>query len=201
MSEIWIYVEGGGGRDSKAALRAGFAQFFEKARVTVGPAKTILRVVMCGSRHEAYDAFRRGTREHAEAAVLLLVDAEGPVAGTEREHLAAQDRWDLAFAGDDSLHLMTQLMESWIIADPDALARFYGQGFAAKSIPRRKNVEDIPKADVEKALKDATRNTHPGPYHKTRHAPKILETLDPATVRARAPRCERLVQHLLQTGG
>jgi hypothetical protein len=96
---------------------------------------------------------------------------------------------------------MTQLMESWFVADVKALTGFYGQGFAAGSIPKRKNVEEIPKADVEKALKDATRNTQPGEYHKTRHAPKILESLDPATVRARAPGCDRLLQHLAQTGG
>jgi hypothetical protein len=199
VNEIRIYVEGGGGKDSKAWLRGAFTQFLNKARPDGTRSKATLRVVMCGSRQETYELFRLGTREHEGAAVLLLVDAEAPVTGTEREHLAAQDRWDLSFAKDDSIHLMTQLMESWFVADPAALARFYGQGFAAASIPKRKNVEEIPKADVEKALKDATRNTQPGLYHKTRHAPKILDSLDPATVRARAPRCERLLQHLAQT--
>jgi hypothetical protein len=199
VNEIRIYVEGGGGKDSKAWLRAAFTQFLNKVREDGNRSRATLRVVMCGSRQETYEAFRLGTRDHAGAAVLLLVDAEGPVGGTEREHLAAQDRWDLTFAHDDSIHLMTQLMESWFIADPAALARFYGQGFAAASIPKRKNVEEIPKTDVEKALKDATRNTKPGPYHKTRHAPKILENLDPATVRARAQRCERLLQYLAAT--
>jgi hypothetical protein len=200
VNETRIYVEGGGGKDSKAWLRAAFAQFLNKASEADEQSRTTLRVVMCGSRQEAYEAFRLGTRKHEGSAVLLLVDAEGPVAGTEREHLAAQDRWDLSFANDDSVHLMTQLMESWFVADVKALTGFYGQGFAAGSIPKRKNVEEIPKADVEKALKDATRNTQPGTYHKTRHAPKLLESLDLATVRVRAPRCDRLLQHLEQTG-
>jgi hypothetical protein len=195
-------VEGGGGKDSKAWLRVAFTQFLNKGREADTRAKTTLRVVMCGSRQEAYEAFQRGTRDHARSAVLLLVDAEAPVIiGAERQHLAMQDRWDLSFAADDSIHLMTQLMESWFVADPAALARFYGQGFAAGSIPKRKNVEEIPKADIERALHEATRNTKPGTYHKTRHAPKILESLDPATVRARAPGCDRLLQHLMQTGG
>jgi hypothetical protein len=196
-----MYVEGGRGRDSKASLRAGLAQFFEKSRVTGGSQKTIWRVVMCGSREETYELFVRGWRDHPNSHVLLVVDAEGPVVGTEREHLAAQDRWDLSFAKDDSIHLMTEAMESWFVADVKALTKFYGQRFAAASIPKRKNVEEIAKADVEKALKDATRNTQPGLYLKTRHAPKILESLDPGTVRARAPRCERLLQHLAQPGG
>lgn len=200
MNEIRIYVEGGGGKDSKAWLRAAFTQFLNKGREADKRAKTTLRVVMCGSRQEAYEAFQRGNREHAGSAVLLLVDAEGPIPGTERQHLATQDRWDLSFAADDSLHLMTQLMESWFVADPAALARFYGQGFAPGAMPKRTNVEEIPKADVEKVLNDATRNTKPGTYHKTRHAPKILELLNPATVRARAPRCDRLFDHLLTAG-
>jgi hypothetical protein len=201
VKEIRIYVEGGGDKDSKARLREAFSRFLSEPRVHAQSRGIAWRVIPCGSREDTYDAFRRGIRHHAGSAVLLLVDAESPVAGTERQHLMTQDRWDLSFAADDSIHLMTQLMESWFVADRDALARFYGQGFAAASIPTRKNVEEIPKADVEKALKEATRNTQPGTYHKTRHAPKILESLDPATVRARAPRCERLFQHLAQTAG
>jgi len=201
VNEIRIYVEGGGGKDSKAWLRVAFTQFLNQSREADQSARTTLRVVMCGSRQETYEAFQRGTRDHAGSAVLLLVDAEASVIGTERQHLAAQDRWDLSFAADDSIHLMTQLMESWFVADPAALARFYGQGFAAVSIPKRTNVEEIPKADIERALHDATRKTQRGTYHKTQHAPKILESLDPATVRARAPGCERLLQHLMQTGG
>jgi hypothetical protein len=199
VSEIRIYVEGGGDKDSKARLREAFSRFLTEPRLELQKRGFAWRVVMCGSREEAYEAFRRGTREHAGSAVLLLVDAEAPVAGTERQHLTAQDGWDLSFAKDESIHLMTEVMESWFVADVKALARFYGQGFAAASIPKRKDVEEIPKADVEKALKDASRNTKPGLYHKTRHAPKILESLDPAIVRARAPRCDRLFDHLLTT--
>lgn len=197
MKEIRIYVEGGGDKDSKARLREAFSRFLSEPRMRFESAGIKWRVIPCGSREDTYDAFVRGSREHQAARVLLLVDAERPLAGTEREHLAEHDGWDLSFAAADRVHLMTQLMESWIIADPEALARFYGQGFAARSIPRRRNVEDVPKADVERALHDATRNTKHGTYHKTRHAPKLLESLDPALVRGRTPGCERLFQHLL----
>jgi hypothetical protein len=42
------------------------------------------------------------------------------------------------------------------------------------------------------ALTKATRATQKGEYHKMRHSPLILERLDPAKVRARAPHCDRL---------
>jgi hypothetical protein len=201
VNEIRIYVEGGGDKDSKARLREAFSRFLSEPRLDLQKRGIAWRVIPCGSREDTYDAFRRGSREHSSARVLLLVDAERPLTGTEREHLAEHDGWDLSFAAADHIHLMTQLMESWMLADPAALARFYGQGFAAGAIPKRHNVEEIPKEDVERALKEATRNTQPGVYHKTRHAPKILEDLDPATVRQRAPGCERLFQHLAQSTG
>jgi hypothetical protein len=42
------------------------------------------------------------------------------------------------------------------------------------------------------SLARATRDTRKGEYHKTRHAPLILERLDAAKVRGRARHCERL---------
>lgn len=201
MKEIRIYVEGGGDKDSKARLREAFSRFLSEPRTRAQSRGIAWRVIPCGSREDTYDAFRRGSREHESARVLLLVDAERPLTRTEREHLAEHDGWDLSFAAADHIHLMTQLMESWMLADPAALARSYGQGFAVGAIPKRRNVEEIPKEDVERALKEATRNTQPGAYHKTRHGPRILEDLDPATVRARAPGCERLFQHLARSTG
>jgi hypothetical protein len=199
VNEIRLYVEGGGDKDSKARLREAFSRFLSEPRLRAQTNRIAWRVVMCGPREDTFQAFRRGSRDYPSSHVLLLVDAERPVTDTEREHLSTADGWDLSFAADDSVHLMTQLMESWFVADPAALARFYGQGFATASIPKRQNVEEIPKADIERALHDATRHTKPGTYHKTRHAPKILESLDPTTIRARAPRCERLLQHLMHT--
>ncbi len=78
------------------------------------------------------------------------------------------------------------------MADREALARFYGQGFRATALPAREDVEGIPKADLEAALANATRDTQKGSYHKIRHGARILELVDPQTVRARAPHCDRL---------
>jgi hypothetical protein len=47
------------------------------------------------------------------------------------------------------------------------------------------------------SLKQATRQTQKGRYHKTQHAPRILESLDPTKVRRAAPNCDRLFRELL----
>ncbi len=93
---------------------------------------------------------------------------------------------------------MVEMMEAWFHADPAALAKFYGARFqksALKGDP--KNVEKIPKKDVEKGLKAATARTAMGSYHKTWHGPKILEVIDPQLVRHAAPNCDRLFQAIL----
>jgi hypothetical protein len=196
VSEIRIYVEGGGDSNSKARMRQAFSQFFAGPRERAQQRRTPLRVILCGAREETFRMFRAAVRDHADDRVFLLVDAEGEVAGTPREHLAARDPWDLSFADDDQCHLMAQVMESWFLADPDALARFYGRDFGARQIPARRNVEEVPKGEVGAALKAATARTQKGEYHKIRHGPMILESLAPDRVRARAPHCDQLFQAL-----
>ena len=45
---------------------------------------------------------------------------------------------------------MIEIMESWFLADRDALARHFGEGFKAAALPGNPaRVESIPKRDVE----------------------------------------------------
>jgi hypothetical protein len=196
VKELWIFIEGGGSKGSRDQLRQAFGEFLAGPREAAREKGVPWRIVMCGSRDDTFKAFRNAFRERPGAHLFLLVDAEGEVSDAAREHLAARDPWDLSIAGDDQCHLMAQVMESWFLADPDALARFYGQQFGGKQIPARKNVEEVPKPEVEAALKNATAKTQKGEYHKIRHGPQILESLDPDRVRKRAPHCERLFEKL-----
>ncbi|HEX6912977.1 MAG TPA: DUF4276 family protein [Longimicrobium sp.] len=201
MSEIRIYVEGGGDKDSKARMRQAFSQFLSESRSAARQQRVQWSVILCGSRDDTFRAFERDQKLFPDAHLFLLVDAEEEVTAPPREHLMARDPWDLSFAGDEQCHLMAQVMESWFFADPDALARFYGRQFGAKQIPARKNVEEVPKAEVEAVLKSATTRTQKGEYHKIRHGAPILESLDPRRVRARAPHCERLFETLAEALG
>jgi len=88
-------------------------------------------------------------------------------------------------------------MEAWFLADPEALALSYGEDFARNALRKNPRVEEILKADVVECLKQATRNTQKGAYHKTAHAPHILELLDPDKVRKPASECDRLFREIL----
>ena len=106
------------------------------------------RIVACGSRRDAYESFETAQVKMGNA--MLLVDAEAPVTSQGPwQHLRAIDGWARPpNATDEQCHLMVQVMESWFLADADALSSFYGQGFRKQALPQNPNVEDVSKQDV-----------------------------------------------------
>ena len=193
VTEIRIYAEGGGDqRSGKATVQEGFSKFLSPLKEMARERHIRWYIVACGSRQAAFDAFEIALQQHRDAFNILLVDAEGPVTLSPWEHLQERDHWSIQGILDDHCHLMVQVMEAWIIADLDALRRFYAQGFNPNPIPGRDDVELIDKADLEQALRQATQNTQKGEYHKIRHGPKILALVDVGKVRNRARHCDRM---------
>ena len=195
-----LYVEGGGDSNAlRTRCREGFTAFLEKA----GLEGRMPRIVACGTRGKAYDHFctalrQRGSREF----VVLLVDSEEPVpAGSgpwEFLLFRKDDRWSRpADAANDDIHLMVQCMEAWFLADKDALARYYGQGFTATALPGNPGVEQIPKDDVLQGLRNATRHTQKGEYDKGEPSFQILAVIDPSKVKNASPHASRFLDHLL----
>ena len=154
------------------------------------------RLVCCGPRGEAFREFRRAARDTDGTVVLLLVDAEGPVAAGPCEHLQARDGWDMTAVDAQSVHLMVQTMEAWIVADADALKRYYGRSFSARLLPRAADLESVAKSEVEGVLRRATERTGKGRYHKIRHASDLLQRVDAEKVQARCRHCRRLFDEL-----
>ncbi len=156
------------------------------------------KIIICGSRNNAFRDFKIALKAHPKAFNVLLVDAESRVNTTACEHLKQRDNWDVTAIEDEQCHLMVQTMEAWLIADIDTLKKFYGQGFKENSIPRNPNVEQIEKKQLEPILKAATRQTSKGEYHKIRHASKLLGLLNVDKVRVAASHCDRIFTVLIK---
>lgn len=197
VKEIYIYVEGGGDSTKTwTVIRRGFSIFLKDLREIADKRKIGFHIIPCGPRGAAKNDFFTALESNPNAFNVLLVDSESPVDKEPWKHLLDQDGWKLDEIHNEQCHLMVQLMESWLIADIDALKRFYGKDFKVKVIPRNPHVEEIPKHDVETSLKKATGKTQIGEYHKIHHGPKILELLDVSRVRKAAPHCNRLFETL-----
>jgi hypothetical protein len=189
---VRIYVEGGGNqRSTLNNCRQAFRLFLEK----VVP-RGSFEIIASGDRNKAFKDFRLALKQHPQDYIILLVDSEEAVLGGPWPHLANRrgDHWNRPRgATDDQAHLMVQAMESWFLADRQVLIDYYGQGFLANALPRQANIEIVPKKDVFRALKNASRNTaKKGEYHKTRHGFDLLERIDPNRVRHASLHADRL---------
>lgn len=197
--DIKVYAEGGGSgpgsSDLQSELRQGFSEFF--ARTDLGKMRRP-RVVACGGREQALDMFRTAVKNGENS--LLLVDSETKVAaddfGKPWKHLKGQAGWEQPDeAADDDAHLMVQCMENWLLADQDAVEKFFGQGFHKAALPHDK-IEEIAKSDALSALRRATKDSQKGPYGKGPHSFKLLGQLDPKKVEADSPWAKRFIEEL-----
>lgn len=193
---IKVYVEGGGtGHALRTACHRGFRALFERA----GLPGRMLNIDAGGSRAETFKDFCRALRSaEPDEFLCLLVDSEDPVDGNKspwaflRERQA--DQWAKPPAvSDDNAHLMVQCMESWFLADPGAVERFFK--LDRNALPRRTEPERTPKRDVFATLERATHACTKGSYQKARHSFALLATLDPDKVSA-SPYARRLFDTL-----
>jgi len=178
VNELRIYFEG----DDR--LRPGFRLFLSEiaeAARTKGwrcapPIATYGRPVQ---------AFRIALQTHSNSWNVLLLDQEdSDEAELRKKRLEGCDV--------ESVFWMVQIMESWFLADVDALKKVF-EGFSEAAVRGNPNVEEIPKADVLARLKKAAN----GEYHKVKHGMKLLELIDPVKVRNAAPNCERMFRVIL----
>lgn len=195
-----IYMEGGGNsKSSKRAIRKHVSSFIHRAGVPEGS----FQVIPSGSRSRTYKRFVDQHQKNEGTRALLLVDAEKPVTSRSPwRHLKNSDGWNIPVGvADEQCHLMVQVMESWFMADKEALVRYYGQKFTVKTLPKKLSIEHIPKKTVIAQLKRATCNTQKGMYNehkKGKHGFEILARLNPEKVRQGSPYADRFFKTLLE---
>jgi len=209
MNEIHIYVEGGGDTaQQKSDLRQGFDCLLSRAKDKAREKRFRWSLIPCGGRQQAYEAFKNALKAKPLAINILLVDSEDPVsifadqgidAMIRVEHLKQRDNWAFDGVKPVHVHLMVQCMEAWIIADVDALKKFYGQGLLDNCLPKRDNLEEEPKINIYNKLRQATSHTQQGEYGKIKHASKLLKSIDVVKVEKRCPRFKEFMRWLEET--
>ena len=193
VKEIRVYFEG------DSALRKGFNNFL-KSEIDLARQRGLgFNLIAGGSTAETIKDFMIAARTHKDAINIVLIDSDKPDNGNLIAEVKRRESWDTEVGSeiqDYQIHFMVQVMESWFLADRDALKKYYKQGFREGRLPGNQNVERISKSDVVIGLAKATRHTAKKKYHKTQHAPALLSSLDVDKVRSNAPSCNRLFHSL-----
>lgn len=194
LTRITIFMEGSG-RGSRRHLRLGMAAFLQPLAQAARGKALPLNVVPCGSRGNTFRGFRDTVNSaDPQERPIPLIDSEALVTLPARAHLRKTDGWDLSFALQHTFHLMVQVMETWILADPYALAECYGQNFNVGRLPKLADLEQEPKTRVKKALNDASKRTGKGVDDKTKHASELLKLLNQERVKDRCRHCKRFFE-------
>ena len=173
-----IYLEGGG--DSKelhTRCRKGFRKLIENCGFT----GYMPRLIACGGRDSAFDDFKIAHANKSNSDyVAMLIDSEDPLTDSDAwEHLKERDGWNKPLdSEDDQVLFMTTCMETWIVADRDALAKHYGDKLQISALPPLVDLESRSRHDIQNDLFHATRDCS-NAYKKGKRSFAVLEKLSP----------------------
>lgn len=191
-----IYLEGGG--DSKELhilCRKGFRKLLEKC----GFADHMPRLHSCGGRNSTFEDFKIAhICKSSSDYVAMLIDSEDPFIGSETwNHLRNRDRWSKPFGSEnDQVLFMTTCMETWIVADRNALREHFGSRFQESALPPLTNIESRSRHDIQDMLSHATRDCS-NAYKKGKRSFEVLEKLSPDELKRYLPNFVR-VKHILE---
>lgn len=185
-----LFIEGAAtGSDSKEPqirCREGFRRLLEKC----GFVGRMPGLKACGGRDGAFGDFKIAQRNHAAGDyVAMLIDSEDPLADLESawQHLAHRDHWERPTgAVDDQVLFMTTCVETWIVADREALRKHYGNKLQVSSLPPLVRLEVRGRHDVHDRLEHATRNCS-NAYTKGKRSFEVLSKLTPAVLEEHLP--------------
>lgn len=124
--KIKLCIEGGGDSALQdTLLREAWQTLFQQA----GLAGRIPKTFRGGGRNNTFDAYQTAVHlKKSDELPLLVVDSEDLISlGTaEWSHLTERDHWIRPpNIGDDDVFLMIGCMETWLLADQEALKRFF----------------------------------------------------------------------------
>ena len=199
---VRVYVEGGGNKATDSDCKRAFRTLLSEA----GFRGRLPRVFPSGSRNDAFDDFQTALRSRTgNDYPILLVDSEDPVVDANQpdadssgawRHLSERDKWTRPTgAEDDQAQLMVTAMETWLLADRQALAAYF-PNMNAGALPPDTELEDRRREDVLRALENAARPSSKGGYAKGRDSFALLGQANPDTLSSRLPHFRRFIETL-----
>lgn len=202
MKRVKVYVEGATrGKGSQPTINIEFRRAFHKFAEKLN-LKYLPEFVPCAGRTQAWEIAYEKFLTHDEGEiVMLLVDSEEPskYPATEAwQHLRDRehDKWtDLKASNKRYVFMMAVTMEAWLLADPEGLARYCGQGFKPGKIPAWPDIEAVSKDDINDTLEAVTVGSEK-PYEKGKRSFEALGAINPKTVAEKCPHAAQFIKRL-----
>ncbi len=204
MKNVKVYVEGATrGKRKNKSVNIEFRKAFHLLSEKVGVAH-VPEYVPCGGRSQTWDlAWDRFLKREQDEIIFLLVDSE------TRTNFGPKDAWkflasqplepwtELDQRNARYVFLMVVMMETWLLADPDALARYFGDGFRSNQIPSWPKLEEIEKDSILETLSNATQECRKR-YKKGERSFEALAEADPNVIARKCPHAAYFFQRLVE---
>ena len=170
MDKIKIYIEGAA--KGNKLLNVGLRQSFQKLMQDYGIKTGLFQIIAGGSRSDISNKFKT-IFPHS----IVLIDSEKEIPCDETinkwDFLCENEKWNKPEgATEDNLFFMAACMESWIVADENALQEFYGKCFQPK-LPHTIELSTVAKDSILKSLKESTKGCNK--IYNKQDSFKILE--------------------------
>jgi hypothetical protein len=188
-----LFIEGGArGPDSKLLqiqCREGFRRLLEKS----GFEGRRPALKACGGRDFTFRDFQIAHQTKAPGEyVAMLIDSEEPMADITAawkhlQNVETVPKWQKPTgATDDQVLFMTTCMETWIVADRDALQAHYGSDLQVSALPSLVGLEGRGRHDVQEKLANASRKSKHA-YTKGKRSFEVLAKLTPTVLEEHLP--------------
>jgi len=163
-----LIIEGGDKRKVNGDLKKGFEKLLNQRLSDNSP-----KIVLGGGKFQSIHQFK--TNAQKANFIFLLIDLDATE--TERENDVAKNNLQNL---SNSIFYMIQSMEAWFLSQPNILDDFFGKDSnsnkkISNKIPKKK-ASQIP--NPYEFLKNLTKNSKRGTYHKIKHAVGLLILLD-----------------------
>lgn len=188
-----IFVEGSAKNASD--FRTAWGKFFRRhleSLIQEGYVDSIT-ATPGGSGSDTFKLFATSQNRNSGDISVLLIDSERPL-GRETvwevvKQIAGKDAQRPDWATDQHLYLMVQATEAWLLADHEALERYFGRDFQCGRLPGGV-LESRSVKELTDALEHASRNCGQKRYSHGA-AVKIIEHVEPTKVRSKTKHGER----------
>jgi hypothetical protein len=205
VKRVCLIVEGGG--NSKAE-KSRLSEAFTKLLKSAGFVGRMPHIIAAGGRDQAFQDFLATLSGRQRMGFpILLVDSEDPVSSSDSsmhsksciEHLSGREKsWAFPKEAENSqIALMATCMETWIIADREALKLVFGSKLNENALPPLTILEQRNRQDLLKALQTSTKDCGKDrEYRKGETSFKVLAMVNPNTLQQHLPHFRRFLEIL-----